>query len=298
VKLVFIGTSEFARPALVSLAHRHDVRLVVTQPDRPVGRRAVLQAPPIKRQAVQLGLSVIQPERINKPDAVEALRSASADAFVVASYGQILKPTVFDLPPLGTINIHASLLPAYRGAAPVQWAIVRGESTTGITTFLIEAGLDTGDLLLRRSLPIDPDETAGELEARLARLGAETIEETLAGLETGRLVPTPQPDVGVSLASPLTRDDGRIDWSRPSREIHDLVRGTNPWPGAWTTLGTERVKVHRTSMTEIDRGPVGCGEVGPREAARLLVGAGDRLIEILEIQRAGRQRTSGLDFLK
>ncbi len=297
MRLVFLGTSEFARPALVALADRHEISLVVTQPDRPVGRHAVPRPPPIKAEALRLGLPVFQPERINTESSLERLRAAPPDAIVVAAYGQLLKISVFTLAPLGTINIHASLLPAYRGAAPVNWAIIRGETTTGVTTFVIDAGMDTGELLLQRSIDIAPGETAAELEERLAHLGAGVIVETVEGLRDGTLIPRPQPEDGVSMAPQLSRDDGRIGWVSPVRRIHDLVRGTSPWPGAWTLLGDERVKVHRASTTEIDCGPIAPGEIGLRETDRLLVGTGDRLIEIHEIQREGRPRISGGDFL-
>jgi len=297
VRLVFLGTSEFARPALVALADRHEIPLVVAQPDRPAGRRGALRPPPIKKEAASLGLSVFQPERINAEGSLDRLRAAAPEAIVVAAYGQLLKPGVFELAPRGAINIHASLLPAYRGAAPIQWAIIRGETETGITTFLIDAGMDTGDLLLQRRLDIGPDETAGELEARLARLGAEAIVETLDGLRGGTLAPRPQPEEGVSTAPRLSRDDGRIDWSAPAHRIHDLVRGTSPWPGAWTLLDGERVKMHRTARTSVESGRIPPGGIGLRETDRLLVGTGDRLIEILEVQREGRPRVRGTDFL-
>ena len=297
MNVVFVGTSTFACPALKAVAEEHNVRLVVTQPDRPVGRHATLAPPAIKQVAGHLGLEVYQPERINQDEAVTRLAAVPADAFVVAAYGQLLRPRVFDLPRLGTINIHASLLPAYRGAAPVHWAIIRGETVTGITTFLIDKGMDTGEMLLARSIAIEPDETTGELEPRLAELGAIAILNTLAGLENGEISPSPQPEHGVSFAPMLAREDGRIDWSLPAQAIHNLVRGTNPWPGAWTTLDNERVKLHRSHPTSIARGPVAGGQIGPREDGRLLVGTGDRLIEILEIQREGKPRTSGAAFL-
>ncbi len=297
MRLVFLGTSEFARPALVALADRHEISLVVTQPNRPVGRHAVLRPPPIKEEALRLGLPVFQPERINTESSLERLRAAAPDAIVVAAYGQLLKTGVFTLAPLGTINIHASLLPAYRGAAPVHWAIIRGETTTGITTFLIDAGMDTGELLLQRSIDIAPDETAGDIEERLAHLGGGVIVETVEGLRDGTLIPRPQPEDGVSMAPQLSRDDGRIGWGLPVRRIHDLVRGTSPWPGAWTLLEDERVKVHRASTTEIECDSISPGEIGLRETDRLIVGTGDRLIEIHEIQRESRPRISGRDFL-
>ncbi len=297
MRIAFLGTSEFACPALVALADRHEIVLVVTQPDRPVGRHAVLTPSPVKQEALRLGLPIDQPERVSRQPAVERLRSAAPETIVVASYGQLLKPPVFTLPPLGTINIHASLLPAYRGAAPVHWAIIRGETTTGVTTFLIDKGMDTGDLLLQRSLEIGSDETAGELETRLARLGAELIVNTLERLRDGTVTPTPQPEEGVSMAPMLSRDDGRIDWTVPAQRIHDLVRGTQPWPGAWTMLGDERVKLHRTALTDLEGGALGPGKLGPAATDRLLVGTGDRPIEILSIQREGRPRVRGVDFL-
>jgi methionyl-tRNA formyltransferase len=297
VRLVFVGTSRFACPALVALAGQHEIPLVVTQPDRPVGRHAALGPPPVKEEALLLGLSVFQPERINGEGALARLRIAAPEAIVVAAYGQLLKPDVFTLAPLGTINIHASLLPAYRGAAPVHWAIIRGETTTGVTTFLIDEGMDTGDLLLQRSIDIAPDETAGELEERLAQLGAGVIMETVEAVRDGTLTPRPQPEEAASMAPQLSRGDGRIDWESPVRCIHDLVRGTSPWPGAWTLLEDERVKIHRASMTEIECGPISPGEIALRTTGRLLVGTGDRLLEVREIQREGRPRIGGADFL-
>jgi len=297
VRIVFLGTSAFARPALVAVAERHDVVLVVTQPDRPVGRHSEPTPPPSTEEATRLGLPVSQPERINRDAAIEELRAVNPDAIVVAAYGQLLKPAVFTIAPLGTVNIHASLLPAYRGAAPVNWAIIRGDAVTGITTFLIDAGMDTGDVLLERSIDIGPDETAGELEGRLAQLGAETIVDTLEGLGDGTLVARPQPEEGITMAPLMSRDTGQIDWALPAQQIHDLVRGTSPWPGAWTLLGDERVKVHRTAQTDVERGSIATGEIGLRETDRLLVGTGDRLIEILEVQRQGRPRIDGAAFL-
>ncbi len=297
MKLAFLGTSTFACSALVALAEAHEIRLVVTQPDRPVGRHAELRPPPIKEEAARLGLAVYQPERINTEAAIDRLRTVEPDVIVAAAYGQLLKPSVFTLAPNGTINIHASLLPAYRGAAPVNWAIIQGETTTGITTFLIDAGMDTGEMLLTRTLEIGPDETAGQLEERLARLGAEAIVDTIAGVTNGTLTSHPQPEEGVSLAPRLSREDGRIDWSSPAQRIHDLVRGTSPWPGTWTLLEDERVKIHRTSLTDVASGRIPPGQIGLRETDRLLVGTGDRLIEVHEIQREGRPRVSGADFL-
>jgi len=297
VRIVFIGTSGFAVPPLLSIAKKYEIPLVITQPDRPAGRGGRFRPSPIKEEALRLGLRVAQPERVNSDEAIRTVKGASPDLIVVAAYGQILKPALFTIPPYGTVNIHASLLPAYRGAAPINWAIINGETTTGITTFLIDEGMDTGKILMQRSIPIGKDETAGELEARLAELGAKTIVETIAGLVDGTITPVAQPPTGASLAPRLTREDGRIDWGRPASEVHNLVRGTNPWPGGWTKLGDERVKIHRTALTGIGRGEILPGEIALRESGRLLVGCGDSLIEILEIQREGRPKTEGSSFL-
>jgi len=297
VRLVFLGTSAFACPALTALAKVHEIALVITQPDRPAGRKRELRSPAVKVEAARLGLSIAQPERINDDEGLELLRKADPEVIIVASYGQILREAVFSLPCLGTINIHASLLPRFRGAAPINWAIIRGEEQTGITTFLIDEGMDTGKILIKRPLAIGKDETAGELHDRLAVLGAQVILDTLAGIEAGTLKSTLQGDEVASLAPKLTRKDGRIDWGKGAHEIHDQVRGMNPWPGAFTHLGNEWVKVHRATITGIGCGDTLSGEITLRETGRLLVGTKDELIEILEIQRESRPRMSGRDFL-
>lgn len=297
MRLVFLGTSAFACPALTALAKVHEIALVITQPDRPAGRKRELRSPAVKVEAARLGLSIAQPERINDDEGLELLRKADPEAIIVASYGQILRQAVFSLPSFGTINIHASLLPRFRGAAPINWAIIRGEEQTGITTFLIDEGMDTGKILIERPLAIGKDETAGELHDRLAVLGAQAILDTLNGIEAGTLKSTLQGDEVASLAPKLTRKDGRIDWGKGAHEIHDQVRGMNPWPSAFTHLGNERVKVHRTAITGVGCGDTLSGEIPLRETGRLLVGTKDELIEILEIQRESRPRMSGRDFL-
>lgn len=297
MRLVFLGTSAFACPALTALAKVHEIALVITQPDRPAGRKRELKSPAVKVEAARLGLSIAQPERINDDEGLELLRKADPEVIIVASYGQILREAVFSLPCLGTINIHASLLPRFRGAAPINWAIIRGEEQTGITTFLIDEGMDTGKILIKRPLAIGKDETAGELHDRLAVLGAQVILDTLAGIEAGTLKSTLQGDEVASLAPKLTRKDGRIDWGKGAHEIHDQVRGMNPWPSAFTHLGNERVKVHRTAITRVGCGNTLSGEITLRETGRLLVGTKDELIEILEVQRESRPRMSGRDFL-
>lgn len=297
MRVVFLGTGDFACPALARLADRHDVVLVVTQPDRPAGRHAEPCCPPIKELARSLGLPVVQPERINAVDAVQAVRAAGGDILVVAAYGQLLKPEVLAAAPRGAVNIHASLLPAYRGAAPIQWSIRRGERTSGVTTFQLDRGMDTGPILLQRPLDIGPDETAGELESRMAQLGASLILATLDGLEAGSLTSRTQPEEGASLAPRLAKDDGRVDWTETAASVHNLVRGTSPWPGAWTLLAGERVRLLRSVRTGVSVGPLEPGSLGPRESRQLLIACADELLEIVEVQREGRPRTAGREFL-
>ena len=297
MKLAFFGTSAFACAALCAIDDQYGIKLVVTQPDRPAGRHAKLRSSPVKQVALERGLTLIQPKNVNDPEPLEILRSLSLDAIVVASYGQLLKAAVFDLPRLRTINIHASLLPAYRGAAPVNWAIMNGEEQTGISTFFIEKGLDTGDILMMKSLDIGSDETAAELEDRLANLGADVILKTLAGLQRGSLQAKPQLQQRVSLAPSLTRENGHIEWHQSANRIHNLVRGTLPWPGAWTQLGTHRVKIHRTSLTDMPSGVLESGQIGLPETNRLLVGTEDNVLEIMKLQREGKSSVSGQDFL-
>jgi len=297
LRLAFIGTAPFACPSLAALAEVHEIPLVITQPDRPAGRKRSLTPSAVKVEAEHLGLRLSQPERIGSEEALSLMKGVAPEAIVVAAYGQILKEGVFSLPPLGTINIHASLLPRYRGAAPINWAIIRGEAETGITTILIDAGVDTGRILLQRALCIGRDETAGELHDRLATLGAEVILDTLAGLEAKALEPVVQNEREASVAPMLRREDGLIDWQEKAQTIHNRARGMDPWPGAYTHLGKARIKIHRTTLTEISCGEVRPGWIALRESGRLLVGCADRLLEILEIQREGRPRMSGRAFL-
>jgi len=297
LRLVFLGTSAFACRSLLALATVHEITLVITQPDRRAGRKQELSRPPVGIEADRLGLPVTQPERINSKETLRLLRQATPEVIVVAAYGQILREAVFSLPPLGTINIHASLLPRYRGAAPINWAIIRGAVETGITTFLIEAGLDTGKILLQRAVSIGWDETAGELHERLSFLGSEVILDTLAGLEAKTLEPVAQDEKEATVAPMLRREDGLISWQKRALELHNQVRGMNPWPGAYTHLGEARVKVHRTALTGVADGKVRPGEIVLRETGHLLVGTADDLLEILEIQRESHPRMTGCAFL-
>lgn len=269
--------------------------LVITQPDRPAGRGLKLTPPPVKLAAEQLGLPILQPRSINNAEAVEALRNLSLDILVTAAFGQLLRPVVLNLPKLGCINVHASLLPKYRGAAPIPWAVIHGERETGVTTFLMDEGMDTGPILLQRRTEIGPDETAGELEERLAKMGAELAVETVEKWWRGEIQPRPQPPNG-SLAPKIHREDGRIRWDWDAQRIHNLVRGLSPRPGAFTTWRGEYVKILRTRVVDpkAKAGEPGC--VLPRRD-QLLVAAGTGILEILEIQPAGCRCLSGRDFL-
>lgn len=295
--LVFLGTPEFAVPTLESVvAAGHEVLLVVTQPDRPRGRDKHTAAPPVKEAAVRLGLPVYQPERVRRPEAVERLRELRPDAMVVVGYGQIIPQSIIDIPRFGIVNVHASLLPKYRGAGPIQWAIINGETRTGVTTMRIDAGLDTGDMLLKAETPIGPDETAIELGARLARMGADLLVETLPGLERGILTPQKQDPEQATLAPMLKKEDGRIDWSQPAQVIHNRVRGLQPWPGAFTTFRGQAFHIWRTRVVaqgdDATRKKPGSIALKP-----LTVACGSGALELLEVQLEGRRRAPARDFV-
>lgn len=297
MRLVFLGTPRFAVPSLEHLVSAgHDVAAVFTQPDRPSGRGKQVHSSPVKESALRLGLQVHQPERIRRPEVVECLRSIGAMAMVVVGYGQIIPQSIIDLPPLGIINVHASLLPKYRGAAPIQWAIANGETITGVTTMRIDAGLDTGDILLARSMQIAPEETAPELSERLASDGADLLVETLKGLEAGAIRPTPQDGDQATLAPILKKEDGRIDWSMSAKDIVNRVRGLQPWPGAYTFFRGQRLHVWRARIAEDTPGAGHHGTIRSWNR-RLTVQAGSGAVEPLEVQLEGRKRISPEAFL-
>ena len=295
MRLVFLGTPSFAVATLERLLEAgHQVLAVYTQPDRPKGRGGQLSASPVKEAALRRGLPVRQPERIKAPEVLAELAFPRLEAMLVVGYGQIIPQAIIDLFPLGIINVHASLLPAYRGAAPIQWAIARGETVTGVTTMRINAGLDTGDILLARETLIGPDETAAELAARLAPLGADLLVETLAGLQAGSIVPRRQDEALASYAPILRKEDGCIDWNLAAREVYNRVRGFVPWPGAYTWFRGQRLHVWKAR-------PAGC-PVGPGTVLsvgrRLLAGCGDgEGLELLEVQLEGRKRVVAEAFL-
>jgi methionyl-tRNA formyltransferase len=292
MRIVYLGTPEFAVPSLEQVvAAGHEIAGVFTQPDRPKGRGQKDAMSPVKEAALRLGLPVHQPERVRRPEVVEQLRAMAPDAMVVVGYGQIIPQTILDIPPLGIINVHASLLPKYRGAAPIQWAIAKGEKTTGVTTMKIDAGLDTGAMLLKWETPIGEEETAVELSARLAPAGAELLVRTLAELPS--IEPEAQDNSLATLAPILKREDGHIDWKMTAREILNRALGFQPWPGAYGFLRGQRFHVWRgaTANREIAPGTL------LTEGKRLFVGCGDGAIELIEVQLEGKKRMAASAFL-
>lgn len=295
LRIAFAGTGTFAVPVLTALAKECPPVLVITQPDRPAGRGLKPQLPPVKLAAAEMGLAVFQPASINGPDAVEKLRELNLDLLVVAAYGQILKKRVLELPRLGCVNVHASLLPKYRGAAPVAWAILNGERITGVTVFLMDEGMDTGPILLQRPVEIRPEETRGELEARLAEVGGELVVKAVADYAAGKLVPKPQPREGTR-APLLKKDLGQIDWSWPATKVHNWIRGLNPWPCAFTSFRGKKLRLLRSRLAAAGSPTFPPGSILP-ERGRLVVACGEGAVELLEVQLAGKRRLSGRDFL-
>jgi methionyl-tRNA formyltransferase len=304
MKLVFCGTPAFAVPTLEALlAAGHQIALVVSQPDRPVGRAQQLTAPPVKQAAQAAGLTVTQPEKIRSNAEFRAqLEAIAPDAIVVVAYGRIIPPWMLALPRLGCINLHGSLLPRYRGAAPIQWAVAMGDAVTGNTTMLLEEGLDTGPILLQQTVEIGADQTAADLFDILARSGAPLVVETLAGLAAGSIQPQPQNHDGATYAPLLDREDGRMDFvGRSAHELYNRWRGFQPWPGAFTTIDGKKLIVHRMHIAlpqdaGIDGGAP--GDVRVRDGRLFAACAGDTWLEFLEIQLEGKKRLSAAEFLR
>lgn len=294
MRTVFLGTPQFAVPTLEALvAAGHEVAAVFTQPDRPRGRGQHASFPPVKEAAVRHNLTVHQPERIRRPEVVEVLAGLRAEIMVVVGYGQIIPQSILDLPPLGIINVHASLLPKYRGAAPIQWAIAHGETITGVTTMRIDAGLDTGDMLLKEAVDIGENETAVELAERLSKIGADLLIRTLREFDS--TTPEKQDPSQASYAPLLKKEDCAIDWKRKADEIHNQVRGFQPWPGACTTFRGQALHLWKTRVAAlgIDRAP---GTL-VAEKRRLLAVCGSGTLEVLELQMEGRKRVDAASFI-
>ena len=301
MKLVFCGTPAFAVPTLkLALRAGYDVPLVVTQPDRPVGRGQQMTAPPVKTAAMEAGIRVMQPEKIrNNLELRAELGAIQPDAILVVAYGRIIPKWMLELPRLGNLNLHASLLPKYRGAAPVQWAIANGEAATGATTMRLDEGLDTGDILLQREMALAPSMTATDVFPLLAEMGADLMMETLRELDAGRITPRKQDEAKATLAPILTREDGRMDFSRSAMTLYNRWRGFQPWPGAWTMLGGKKLAVHRMLPTEV-RG------ARPRPPGELLLEQGTMFaacgegswLELVEVQPEGKRRMTAGEFLR
>ena len=296
LRTVFMGTPDFALQTLQGLIDAGCKMVgVYTQPDRPKGRGKKLAPPPVKELAQKHDIPVYQPLKLRQPEAVAELEALAPDLIVVVAYGQILPKSVLEIPAQGCINVHASLLPKYRGAAPINKAIIDGETETGITTMYMDVGLDTGDMLVKKTLPIGPEETAGELHDRLASLGRETMEETLQQLCAGSLQREVQDDAKSTYASMMKKEDGRIDWSRSAQEIHNHVRGLDPWPGAYTTINGELLKLAETS-SEAAEGKPGSVIEADKDGVCVACGSGSLRIQLLQL--AGRKRLAAADFLR
>ncbi len=294
MKIVFMGTPDFAVPCLQALLdHPYEVVGVFTQPDKPKGRGYQLTPPPVKELAVSKGIPVSQPTTLRDGTALEQLKIWKPDLIVVVAYGKFLPKEILELPRLGCINVHASLLPKYRGAGPIQWAILNGETVTGVTTMYMAEGMDTGDMLERASLEIGPDETADELHDRLSALGAKLLLSTVDKAEKGTLQPEKQDDSLASYAPMLTKDLSHIDFSQPAQKIHNQIRGLSSWPAAYTSYQGKRLKVYKSCMRD------GSGEPGLlMDPKRMIVACGEGAIELVEVQYEGSRKMSGEEFLR
>ena len=298
MKIVFCGTPEFAVPTLRAVVGAgHEVRLVVTQPDRGVGRGLVMQAPAVKVAARELGIPVVQPEKIKKNlEFRELLEEIAPDVILVVAYGRIVPDWMLVLPRFGNINLHGSLLPKYRGAAPVQWAVANGETHTGVTTMVLEAGLDTGPMLLAQVVPIGVEETSEDVFEGLAVVGAELMVKTLQGLEDGAVQPVAQDHAMATLAPILQREDGLVDFNRTAKAIYDRWRGFQPWPGAYTSLQGKKLILSRLRVADGMEGDVGTVVV---DGGRMLVVCGQKTgIELVEVQMEGKKRMTAAEFLR
>jgi methionyl-tRNA formyltransferase len=293
LRLIFMGTPDFAVPTLLALASAgHEIAAVYTRAPKPAGRGMDVQVTPVEREARRLGLKVATPATLKSEEAQAAFRAHQADAAVVVAYGLILPKPILQAPKRGCFNVHASLLPRWRGAAPINRAIMAGDATSGVTIMQMDEGLDTGAMASAEPVAIAPDMTAGDLHDVLARLGADLMPRALAALERGALTFTPQPEAGVTYATKISKDETRIDWSKPARQVHDHIRGLSPFPGAWFELGGVRVKALRSTLVKSSGAP------GRALDDRLTIACGDGAVRLCQVQRAGKQPMPAEDFLR
>lgn len=297
LKTIFMGTPDFAVPCLEVLQAKTEVLAVITQPDRPKGRGHNLQASPVKQKALEYNLPVLQPEKIKTEEFTAELEKLQPDLIVVVAFGQILSQRILDIPPLGCVNVHASLLPRYRGAAPIHWSIINGEKETGVTTMLMDAGLDTGDMLLKDKVAITEEMTTEELHDQLMAMGGKLLAETIDGLANGTITPEKQDDSISNYAGMLNKETGHIDWSKSAVEIHNLIRGLNSWPVAWSMKDGKNYKFWRTKVENrnSDKAP---GTVAELRKNSFCIATGEGLLEVLEIQPPSKKRMSAGDLLR
>ncbi len=297
MKIVYMGTPDFAVGPLKALVEAgHEIVAVVSQPDKPKGRSSQLVPPPVKAYAMTQDLPVFQPEKIKTPEAVERLREYGADLFVVAAFGQILSKEILEMPKYGCINIHASLLPKYRGAAPIQWSIIDGEQETGVTIMQMDVGLDTGDILTTKVVPIEDEDTGESLFDKLCVAGSELLIETIPQIEAGTITPTAQNDAESTYAKMLTKELGNIDFSKSAKEIWYLVRGLNSWPSAYTYYNNKTMKIWRAKPVA-ENSQLPAGTLVKKDKESIYVQTGEGMLQILEIQMEGKKRMSVRDFM-
>ena len=294
MRIVFMGTPDFAVPCLQRLLEDgHEVPAAFTQPDKPVGRHAVLTPPPVKQLALSHGIPVYQPTKMRDGTVAALLRELAPDCLVVVAYGRILPQEILDVPPRGCVNIHGSLLPRYRGAAPIQWSVIRGETVTGVTSMFMDAGMDTGDIIDTITTPIGENEPAGELFERLAPLGARLLSTTLAAIADGTVTRRPQNDAEATMAPMLEKAMGRLDLTRPAQELHNQVRGMNPWPGAFCTAGGKTLKIHETRVAAGSGAPGTLLCAGP-----VTVACGEGALQLVTVQPEGKPRMAAEAWLR
>lgn len=291
MKIIFMGTPDFAVPCLDMLVKEgHEVCLVVTQPDKPKGRGKKMLFPPVKEKAIEYGIEVFQPVKVKEEEAVEKLRSYNADIIVVVAFGQILPESILNMPKYGCVNVHGSLLPKYRGAAPIQWSVINGDTKTGVTTMYMEKGLDTGDMLLKAEFDISDEDTYGTVHDKMCVMGADVLKETLVKIENGTIVREKQDDALSNYAPMISKETGHIDWNKTSFEIINLIRGLDPVPAAWTVYNGEVLKIWKAVKFECDNSTAKCGEIAYITKKGFVVKTGDSFVLVTEIQARGGKR--------